>query len=269
SEPCFRVTVVEDISDRRRAEQALLAATDEAIRARAEAERAALTRSRFIAAASHDLRQPVQSLLLLIGVLKERSAGMPAAQIAEHMERALDALKMLLNSILDVSKLDAGIIVPDIRDVPMSQLMGRLLEEYRWRAQEKRLDLRAVETTAVVRTDSALIERMVRNLIENAIRYTPPGGKVLVGCRRLGGWLRIDVADNGIGISEDQHEAVFVEFHQIGNPERDRGQGIGLGLAIVRRIARLLGGDVAVSSTFGKGSRFSLTVPLSRPEASG
>lgn len=253
-----------DISAAKQAEAALEAARDEALEAKAEAERASEARSKFLAAASHDLRQPVQSLLLLIEVMKVRLAGTPMERVTVQMELALDALRLLLNSLLDISKLDAGVVVPDHEDVALGPLLYRLGEEYGARARTRGLRLRVVPTSLVLSTDPALIERLLRNLIENAIRYTPTG-KILVGCRRTREGIRIEVLDSGIGIAEENHEAIFEEFHQVGNTARDRSQGLGLGLAIVRRLVGLLGGRVMVRSALGRGARFSLILPWSRP----
>jgi PAS domain S-box len=238
----------------------LEAARDEALDAKAEAERSSLARSKFLAAASHDLRQPVQSLLLLIEVMKMRLAGTPLEPVTGQMELALDALRLLLNSLLDISKLDAGVVVPALQDVALGPLLGRLGAEYSVRAAETGISLRVVPASLVLTSDQALLERLLRNLIENAIRYTP-SGKIVVGCRRTKGWLRIDVVDSGIGIAPENHEAVFEEFHQVANAARDRAQGLGLGLAIVRRLAGLLGGRVELRSSLGRGSRFSLVLP--------
>lgn len=249
-----------DITAAKQAEAQLKAARDEALEAKAEAERASLARSKFLAAASHDLRQPVQSLLLLIEVMKLRQAGTPLEKVTVQMELALDALRLLLNSLLDISKLDAGVVVPALQDVAMGPLLRRLGEEYAVRAAGQGLTLRVVPTSLVLISDQALLERLLRNLIENALRYTPRG-KIVVGCRRTRGMMRIEVADSGIGIAPENHEAVFEEFLQVANTARDRSQGLGLGLAIVRRLAGLLGGRVELHSVLGKGSRFTLLVP--------
>ncbi|MBX9635665.1 MAG: HAMP domain-containing histidine kinase, partial [Magnetospirillum sp.] len=231
-----------------------------ALEAKAEAERASLSRSKFLAAASHDLRQPVQSLLLLIEVMKIRLAGTPMEKVTGLMESALDALRLLLDSLLDISKLDAGVIAPSTEEVDLGALLDRLSEEYRVRAQDKGLDLRVVRTTLTLKTDATLLERLLRNLLENALRYTPQG-RILLGCRRGAASARLEVVDTGIGIAREHHDAVFEEFHQVGNAARDRSQGLGLGLAIVRRLAGLLGGSVRVRSELNKGARFIVELP--------
>jgi signal transduction histidine kinase len=246
-----------DISALKAAEAALETARDQALAAQARAEAASAARSRFLAAASHDLRQPVQSLLLLIEVIRSATAGTPLERVAVQMDRSLDALRMLLDSLLDISKLDAGVLRPMVSRVDLGELLGRLGEEYALRAAELGLGLQTVPYHGYVQTDPALLERILRNLIENALRYTP-SGKVLIGCRRRAGCTRIDVIDTGIGIPADQLEVIFDEFHQVGNSARDRSQGLGLGLAIVRRLAGILDCRLEVKSSVGKGSRFSV-----------
>ena len=242
-----------DVTERRAIETALRAAKE-------EAERANVAKSRFLAAASHDLRQPVQSLLFFIHVLGERLAGHEARPLVGTMHQALDALKGLLDGILDLTKLDAGVISPQVRAFPLGPVLERLEAEYAPRFAAKRLDLRVVLTGLSIESDATLLGRILGNLIENALKYTEHGG-VLVGCRRRGGMLRIEVWDTGIGVPPDRMEDIFDEFVQVGNPARDRTQGLGLGLAIVKRLARLLGHRLEVRSRPGNGSVFSIEVP--------
>jgi PAS domain S-box-containing protein len=249
-----------DISAAKVAETQLKVIRDEALEAKGEAERACLARSKFLAAASHDLRQPVQSLLLLIEVLKIRLTDTPMQMVAGQMEQALDTLRLLLNSLLDMSKLDAGVVVPQVQEVDLGRLLGRLAEEYHVRAAHQGLELRLVPTSLCIVTDPTLLERLLRNLLENALRYTAKG-RILMGCRRAGGGVRIEVMDTGMGIAPENHEAVFEEFHQVGDGNRDR-QGLGLGLAIVRRLVTLLGGRIELRSALGRGARFSMVLPL-------
>jgi signal transduction histidine kinase/ActR/RegA family two-component response regulator len=227
------------------------------------AEMAGRSKSRFLAAASHDLRQPLQSLFLFAEVLSSGNLGERERNSMASIERALGALKMLLDAILDVSKLDAGIIGVERRDVPMRYILDHIAGEYSRRAAGKRLDFRVVACDAVVHTDPTLLGRILRNLVENALRYTQKG-RILVGCRRRGERLLVQVTDTGIGIAPEMQQEIFEEFVQIGNRERDREQGLGLGLAIVRRMSELLGHPITVRSALGRGSTFTLDIPLVR-----
>jgi signal transduction histidine kinase/CheY-like chemotaxis protein len=250
-----------DITEMVRQREELAAAKEEAMRAKVEAERASAAKSKFLAAASHDLRQPVQSLMLLINVLKRRIAESPIDTVVNFMDQALEALHGLLDSLLDISKLDAGLVVPNRDTVSLDALLLRLTSEYRMRSMEKSIDVRFVPASIRTYTDPALLERVLRNLIENAIRYTP-SGRILVGCRRKGHSVRIDIVDTGIGIAPENLDSIFEEFYQVDNEARDRTQGLGLGLAIVQRIARLLDVTIEVESLPTRGSRFSVTLPM-------
>ncbi|WP_109156754.1 MULTISPECIES: PAS domain S-box protein [unclassified Azospirillum] len=246
--------IARDITERKRFEDSLRAA-------KSEAERANVAKSKFLASASHDLRQPVQSLVLFMGALQGHVDGSPAIRILRSMEQSLNGLRMLLDGLLDVSKLDAGLVTAKPVTMPLAPIIQRLADEYILRAAELGLRFRTSGCGVVVKSDPVLLERILRNLVENALRYTERGG-VLVGCRRRGSHLRIEVADTGIGIAADRQQEVFDEFFQVGNPERDRSKGLGLGLAVVRRLARLLGHEVEVRSIPGRGSTFAVTVPL-------
>ncbi|PWC58897.1 histidine kinase [Azospirillum sp. TSH7] len=253
--------IIRDITERKSAEDALRAS-------KAEADRANVAKSKFLAAASHDLRQPVQAMMLFQSALAERLDGHPASRLLKPLGEAMGGLRMLLDSLLDVSRLDAGLIVPTPVDMPVGLLLERLGAEYQPQAAAKGLRLRVVPSGATIRSDPALLERILRNLIENALRYTERGG-VLIGCRRQGGNLHIDVIDTGIGIQPDKHEEIFEEFFQVGNPERDRNKGLGLGLAVVRRLARLLGHRIELRSLPGGGSMFRVEVPVVALSSSG
>ena len=264
----FFTGIMRDITARKAAEDALRRAKEEAERAREEAlaakdraERADMTKTKFLAAASHDLRQPIQSLFFFAHALSDKLNGHPASPLLASMSESLNGLRTLLDSLLDVSKLDAGVVSPSVTEFALGPLLERLAGEYAPRAAEAGLTLRHVPTRRWTRSDPALLERVLRNLIENAIRYTERG-RILIGCRPSGPDLRIEVLDTGIGIPEDQREEIFKEFTQLANPERDRRKGLGLGLAIVRRLAGLLGHTVTLRSTAGQGSRFSLAVPM-------
>jgi PAS domain S-box-containing protein len=246
--------VTRDITERKAAEEALRRALE-------EAERANLAKSKFLAAASHDLRQPLQSLILFTGVLKGYVHGPRGKQALAHLERGLDALKALLDSLLDVSKLDAGVTKPDITEFPINALVDEITASYAPLAASQGLAWQVEPCAQTVRSDRTLLGRLLRNLVENALRYTQRG-HIRIACRRVEDRLRIDVEDTGIGIPPDHLERIFEEFHQVDNPARDRAQGLGLGLAIVRRIAHLLGHRIKVSSRPGAGSSFSLELPL-------
>lgn len=248
------VSIARDITERKRAEEALRAA-------KAEAERANVAKSKFLASASHDLRQPVQSLILFMGALHIQLEGTPSVRLLRSMEQSLDGLRALLDGLLDVSKLDAGLVIASPIDMPLAPVVERLATEYSPRAAERGLRFRTIDSNAVVRSDPVLLERILRNFVENALRYTERGG-VLVGCRRRGDRLRVEVVDTGIGIPPERRNDVFEEFFQVGNPERDRAKGLGLGLAVVRRLALLLGHEVDVHSVPGRGSTFAVDVPL-------
>jgi len=248
------VGIARDVTESKRAEDALRAA-------KSEAERANVAKSKFLASASHDLRQPVQSLILFMGALNAQLEGTPSVRLLKSMEQSLDGLRVLLDGLLDVSKLDAGLVVAKPMDMPVAPILDRLTTEYGPRAAERGLDFRRIGCAAMVRSDPVLLERILRNFVENALRYTESGG-VLIGCRRRGDRLRVEVVDTGIGIPPERQRDVFEEFFQVGNPERDRAKGLGLGLAVVRRLARLLGHDVDVRSTPGRGSAFAVEVPL-------
>lgn len=240
-------------------------ALDQALTAKAEADRANIAKSKFLAAASHDLRQPVQSLALYMAILEQRVAGTILAQLAAQMGQAVEALNSLLTSVLDVSRLDAGVIITSITKEPVHELVGRLAHEYELHARAKGLRLVARIDAAVALTDVSLLERIIRNLLENALRYTERGG-ILIRLRPCHGRIRLDVVDTGLGIGPEHRSAIFEEFFQVGNCARDRAQGLGLGLSIVARLSKLIGGDVAVASRIGRGSRFTITLPTPEGE---
>ena len=244
-----------DITDRKAMEEALR-------EAKANADEANLSKSKFLAAASHDLRQPLQSALLFAGVLHRHVTEEKGRVPLASLERALDTLKNLLDSLLDVSRLDAGVIVPRPADVALGPLLDEIEASYAPIAASKGLafEVEPPEDGLAVHSDRLLLGRMLRNLVENAIRYTEQG-HVRVTCNPVGDGIAIRVEDSGIGIAAEQQGQVFEEFHQVGNPERDRSQGLGLGLAIVQRLSRLLNHPVSVTSEPGRGSLFSVEVP--------
>jgi len=228
--------------------------------ARRAAERANAVKSTFLAAANHDLRQPAQSLALLHAALVPQTTGTASQKVVTVMGQAIAALNELLDSLVEVSRLDAGIVDAHPAVVAVGPLLDRLIDEYAHRAEAAGLRLHRVATGATVTTDPLLLERILRNLIENGLRYTTSGG-IVIGCQRRAGRLALVVADSGFGIPADQTEAVFEEFVQLHNSARDRRRGLGLGLAIVRRLAALLRAELQVRSCPGRGSRFLVILP--------
>jgi two-component system CheB/CheR fusion protein len=247
------VITFNDITRRRKAATALE-------EAKAEAEAANLAKSRFLAAASHDLRQPLQTLALLHGLLAKAVVGDKAIELVKRQDDTLGAMSGMLDTLLDLNQIEAGIVVAQLQDCQIGSLLGRLCEEFSYHAQAKGLGLSAMPCSAMIRTDPRLLEQMLRNLVMNALKYTDRG-RVLLGCRRHGNTLRIEVWDTGIGIADGELQAVFSEYHQIGNEARERIRGLGLGLSIVQRLANLLSHRITVRSQPGKGSVFVIEVP--------
>jgi two-component system, sensor histidine kinase len=235
-----------------------------------EAEKANQSKSRFLAAASHDLRQPIHTLGLFVAAAKHPTTVQEHALIIDRIESAVGSLTVLFDSLLDISRLDAGILQAQIKIVALRPILQKLAIEHEPEANAKNLKFRFHCPDIAVRTDPLLLEQMIRNLVSNALRYTNTGG-VLVAGRNRGSHARIEVWDTGIGIAPEKQRQVFEEFYQIGNAERDRRHGVGLGLAIVKRIAALLHHPLRLDSRVGRGSRFSVEVPIGaiRGEAAG
>ena len=221
-------------------------------------------KTRFLAAASHDLRQPMHALALTVGELREIARAPELAALARRIDRSVAALEDLLDALLDISKLDAGAIAAEKQTFPLQSVLERLADELGPAAEEKGLRFRVVPTSLWIESDPTLLGRILLNLVANAVRYTREGG-VVVGCRRHGGEAEIVVADSGIGIAAADQPRIFEEFYQAGSPQRDRAQGLGLGLAIVDRVARLLGHAITVKSQVGRGSVFGVRVPIVPP----
>jgi signal transduction histidine kinase/ActR/RegA family two-component response regulator len=224
-------------------------------------EAANQAKSRFVAAASHDLRQPLHALGLFVEQLQGKLRASERAHIISRIKDALSAMNELFSALLDISKLDAGATPINITVFPVAQLLAHAETTFAGAAREKELTFRALPSDAWVRSDFILLQQIVFNLVHNALRYTHDGG-VLVGCRKRGDQLRIEVWDSGIGIAADQHDKIFGEFYRLGEPDRDRRAGLGLGLAIVDRLCRLLDHPIEVKSTVGKGSVFAVSVPI-------
>ncbi|RZI85443.1 MAG: response regulator [Rubrivivax sp.] len=233
---------------------------EEALR---EAEEANRAKSVFLASASHDLRQPLHAMGLFLTALGHTQLDARQRQMWGHVEASSSAASEMLNTLLDFSKVDSGVVTPQPRAFPLQSLLYKLERQFAPQANAKGLVFRTRDTPLVVHADAQLVEQMMRNLLANAIRYTERGG-VLLACRRRGQCAVIEVWDTGIGIAQHQHRAIFQEFHQLGNPERDRAKGLGLGLAIVDGLARAMNVAVGLASRLDRGSVFRLSLPLSQ-----
>lgn len=238
----------------------------ELARERDRAESASRAKSRFLASASHDLRQPLHTLALFGAALSLRVTDPAARNDVRQLNAAIESLNALLNTLLDLSKLDAGVVCPDVRQVDISALISRAVEGFRPVAEEKGIYLRVRAKNGIhCDTDPQLFERIVNNLIDNAIKYTEHGGVTVEV--RVDNDIEVVVTDTGAGIPAWEHERVFEEFYQLGNPERDRARGLGLGLAIVQRTAELLGVEISLRSKLGVGTTFHLRMPCSKTAA--
>lgn len=227
---------------------------------REEAEQASQAKTRFLASASHDLRQPLHTISLLVGVLRRQAVAPEVGKLIDSIQVSVSAMEALFGSLLDISKLDAGMSRPVLDDHVLAGLLQRVAANYGPQAERKQLRLVVAPSRCAVRTDAAMLERVLGNLVSNAIRYTEHG-KVLVGCRRRRDGVELQVWDTGIGIAPDHLPHIFDEFYQIDNSERDRGKGLGLGLAIVKRTLDLLGHPYALHSTPGRGTCYSIRLP--------
>ena len=228
--------------------------------ARAEAEAAGRDKTRFLAAASHDLRQPMHALAMFVSALKAEALAARSEHLVGRIDATVDALQQQLDSLLDISRLDAGVITAQPRAFEVRSVARQIETVFAAVAQQKGLRLRVMTPPLWLSADPDMVAQIVRNLVANAIRYTARG-TVLVAFRRRGEHVRIQVWDTGVGIPEDQYTEIFREFHQLGNPQRNRTQGVGLGLAIVARLARLLQTRVEVRSQLGRGSVFWFDIP--------
>lgn len=229
--------------------------------ARREADRANLAKSRFLAAASHDLRQPLQTLSLLQGLLAKTVTGEGQQRLVARFDETLSAMSGMLNTLLDINQIEAGEVRPVRSEVPVDAVLSLIKEEFTYHALSKNLSLRVAMSTARVTSDPRLLEQILRNLVANALKYTTHG-KVLVGCRRRGDVLRFEVWDTGVGIPKEDQALIFDEYHQLANDARERSKGMGLGLSIVQRLAVLLDHKITVLSVLGVGSMFAIDVPL-------
>ena len=230
--------------------------------AKREAELANLSKTKFLAAVSHDLLQPLNAARLFTSALLEQPAA-PSSGLIRNISNSLEDVENLLGTLVDISKLDAGVIKPDIAPFAVSELLENLAVEFRQIAGSEQLRLDFIPCSALVRSDIQLLARILRNLLTNAIRYTP-SGRVMLGCRRRRQSLSIEVWDTGVGIPEDKLEEIFHEFKRGEGVRPQQDRGLGLGLAIVEKIARILGHRIQVSSVPGHGSKFAIEVPLAK-----
>jgi PAS domain S-box-containing protein len=244
------------------------AARDAAERAHSEVERtreeleiANKYKSHFLASASHDLRQPLHALNLFVAQLRDEANPAERSRLVSRIDAAVGSMNELFEALLDMTKLEAGILKPNPTAIPVERLLDRIEATFADAARKKGLRLRVVASDAWVSSDPILLERILLNLVSNAVRYTERGG-VVIGCRHRGPELRIDICDTGAGIPADERQRIFGEFYQLAGLGPDRSGGLGLGLAIVDRLGRLLGHRVELESSPGRGSRFSVSVPL-------
>ena len=246
-------TVLRDITTERRNERALE-------KAKLEAENSDRTKSRFLRAANHDLRQPLATLKILIYNCMMTDDAEHRDDLLHAMDISVSIMEDLLGALLNIGQLDAGQIVPRVTTFQLSSLLERLSVEYSHQAKEKAISFRVAQSRYAVVSDRALLERIVSNLVSNAIRYTDRGG-VIVGCRRNGDGVRLEVRDSGCGIAEENLDSIFDEFFQIGGNRKHRGS-LGLGLNISKRLADILGHQINVVSSQDTGSIFSIDLPV-------
>jgi two-component system, sensor histidine kinase len=231
--------------------------------ARHDAEEANKAKSKFLAAASHDLRQPIHAQGLFLGVLARTPLNAQQVELVSNINTASSASADMLNTLLDFSRIDAGVVQPRKESFRIQHLLNKIEREFEPQADTKALAYRSRETDLTVQSDPALVELILRNLVSNAIRYTERGA-VLVACRKRGEFAVLEVWDTGIGIALEHQTEIFKEFHQLGNPERDRQNGLGLGLSIVQGLTKTLGHKLSLHSRLQRGSVFKLSLPLTR-----
>lgn len=252
------VITFSEITERRKISKALAAAE-------AAAQRANNAKTRFLMVASHDLRQPLQSMVILKDLLIGATSGPRGTDLVKRLGETLNAMARMLDVLLDINQIEAGAIRPEKSVFRIDDIFDRLLTDFSYTAQAKNLDLRLVRSSLEVYSDPILIEQMLRNLLSNALKYTRKG-KVLVGCRRREGKVVAEVWDTGIGIAESEIQAIFEEYHQVNNAARERSLGLGLGLNIVQRLGAMLGHRIGAVSTPGHGSVFSIEIEAAVPD---
>ncbi len=250
-----------DITERVRTAKALMAAM-------AAASEATKAKSRFLASASHDLRQPLQSMVLLHKLLMQNKKPGDVKRLGALQEQTLGSMTAMLDSLLDLNRIESGIVKPNIRPMHIAPLIERLVEDFNPQCSLKGLMLRSVPCKAWVMSDPQLLEQILRNFLSNALKYTRRG-RILLGCRRKGAMLTFYVCDSGVGVAEKETQAIFEAYHQVENDSATYGQGLGLGLSIVKQLAHLMDHPVSVRSVPGKGSAFMIDLPVTKapPEA--
>jgi two-component system, chemotaxis family, CheB/CheR fusion protein len=248
-----------DISERKSTAKALETA-------RQQSELANIAKSRFLAAASHDLRQPLQTLSLLQGLLASTVEGERSRKLVARLDETLGAMSGILNTLLDINQIEAGTVRAEPISFRIGDLLDRMRDEFTYHAQARKLGFKVVPCSLVIHSDPRLLEQILRNLLSNAMKYTRTG-RVLLGVRRRKGILSLEVWDTGVGIPASELETIFEEYHQLDNAARGRNAGLGLGLAIVRRLGDLLGHQIRVRSRLGKGSAFAIEVILAATAA--
>ncbi len=240
------------------------ALADDLRRQKELAEQANLAKSHFLAAASHDLRQPIHALGLFVGALRGVQLPPEGVHFVDRIEQSTIAMDNLFRAILDISRLDAGVVEVKLETFAIQPLLNRICADQMAEASQKSIALVQRHCGLTVRTDPLLLERILRNILSNAVRHTD-SGRIVVGCRRRSDMVRVEVWDTGPGIAVGDRERIFQEYFQLDNPERDREKGLGLGLAIVRRLANLLGCPISLRSEVGRGSCFSIETPRDTP----
>jgi len=273
--PLLVAAAIRDVSERKRVEAELSAAREASERARVaadesrqSADRANQSKSRFLATASHDLRQPLQTLALLNGALRRMVTGEDAVEVLAQQEHAVATMSRLLNALLDISKLESGAVKPELRDFRIGTVLASIRREFAPVAESKGLELIVEPTEDSVRSDPALVEQILKNLVSNAVKYTR-AGRVVVRCRHEDTALRIEIVDTGVGIPAAQLAYIYDEFYQVGVPANSSREGYGLGLSIVQRLVKLLNVRLEVISEVGKGSVFTLFLPQAQATVSG
>jgi signal transduction histidine kinase len=254
--------LAEELQVRRSADLKL---QDQLKRARDEAVAASAYKSTFLSSVSHDLRQPLQALIYTTGLLRTNVHEPSLVAVVERLGRSAENLTDLVNALLDVSQLDAGLIRPVLCDFPVSSLWERSTEDFRDAAAAKQVAIVVEPCEEMIRSDPRLLARMVQNAVSNALKYTPPQGTVTLRAQRTGDDLELAISDNGPGIAVESQAEVWEEFRQLSNPERDPRKGLGLGMAIIRRIADLLAHKVSLESQVGSGTTVRICVPRAVP----